>query len=220
MLRRSLTSFVDLSRDLRPAGERPTSALPPRAGAPAPSPPPPPAEASLSVIDDEDAAAAGNRIKFNAWMDALSGRGGAGAQAGSGRARPLTAPANGRHRPVSARPGAGVYTVYAPGAGGGAVAQPARAGRPLSAQPAYARPVSAGRGGYDGAREGEAPRAGSPPPGGAGTNAMGSTAEVAVGGVAVSWAPAIVAADLLHAAAHPAVLRRAAPVALTVRVAR
>ncbi|KAG2444272.1 hypothetical protein HXX76_001029 [Chlamydomonas incerta] len=132
----------------------------------------PPTEASLSVLDEQEAHAAQNRIKFDVWLDALSGNhqaaapakpaaaatpaagAGDGASSGGGRRlRPMTAPATGRRRPVSARPGAGAGAPLGGTAAGVYGVQPYTVnvpkpiGRPMSAQPHHGRPTSAGRGG-------------------------------------------------------------------------
>ena len=182
----------------------------------------PPTEASLSVLDEQEAHAAQNRIKFDVWLDALSGNhqaaaapskaGGTGAGDGAGaggsrRSRPMTAPATGRRRPVSARPGATGAPVGGAAAGVYGVQPytvnvPKPIGRPMSAQPHHGRPTSAGRGGapppmFSGPvdvpdRAQAAAIADMPvtvqtlPPGALGVAVGGGTAAVEVAGVPVS----------------------------------
>ncbi len=162
---------------------------------------------SMSVLGDEEASAANNRIKFDVWLDALSGKaaeqqqqqtseGGASATSAASRrsSRPMTAPASGRRRPVSARPapasGALNSAVY--GTPHTAVV-PRPLARPMSAQPHHMRPVSASRSGhvapvYD--TSGLLPEATVPvtihPHGSPMSAAGGGTAAVDVAGVTVS----------------------------------
>ncbi|KAG2490046.1 hypothetical protein HYH03_011511 [Edaphochlamys debaryana] len=152
-------SFIDLARDMRADLVAAATAPASPGGVPEDdaSDAAPLTEASLSVLDDADAQAAQNRMKFDTWLDMQKrssqahregGAGGGGRRASAGGdgprpKRPVTAPLR---RPVSARHAAGAYGVPPPQQQQQS-AVPRHGGRPMSAQPHHMRPPSASRGG-------------------------------------------------------------------------
>ncbi|GFR44929.1 hypothetical protein Agub_g6015 [Astrephomene gubernaculifera] len=139
----------------------------------------PPSESSMSVLDEAEAAATPNRIKYDVWMDQMSGTSKAASEAvGNGAkqhigdsvdgdmddgaaaapeirrpVRPMTAPASGRRRPASARP-VMMAGVYGTNPQQQLVNVPRPLGRPMSAQPHHLRPASASRRGGGGTANG------------------------------------------------------------------
>ncbi|EFJ43581.1 hypothetical protein VOLCADRAFT_96193 [Volvox carteri f. nagariensis] len=220
------SGFVDMAREMRAGRLLPPVVVPsttPRGGGGGNDEGPAvPSENSVSVMGESaiNEAVSQSRMKFDVWLDALSGggpaaagaagpssnlsvsggetersanRGDAAAAAAAGHRppRPMTAPASGRRRPVSARPAGNAAGIYMPAPA--VVTVPKPLVRPMSAQPHHVRPTSASmsRGGggggiganFDGSFEPPIPLTFQPPDA---ASAAGGTAAVEVGGVTVS----------------------------------